>query len=168
MLLLCGMPRAPFDEQWLHAPTQFTLRNNKESRGARLHMGKVKKERASWTAVDVPVEVWVEIGRFLPHGALRALCAAVPFGALKTAWKSRWKAHLAQHLRRTRCISQRYPIQSSVRQCVVAGCTHSRAYMVDLTIDGETFMLLREGPYCWNHRPSEWDDLGSEHNRAAS
>ena len=110
----------------------------------------------------IPVEVWVEIGKFSPHKTLRALCAALPLPALRSTWLRRWKSHLAQHLTQTRCISQRYPIQSSVRPCVVAGCTHARAYMVDLTIDGETFLLLREGPYCWNHRPQEWDSLESE------
>ena len=115
-----------------------------------------EKKRSSAVSI-LPVEVWGEIGQLLPHNTLRTLCVAMPLRVLRTAWIQRWKEHLEKHLRRTRCISQRYPIQSSVRQCVVADCTRARAYMVDLTIDGETFMLLREGPYCWNHRPREWD-----------
>jgi hypothetical protein len=102
----------------------------------------------------LPPEVWAEVGKLLPNNSLRTLCSVLQIPSLQAAFDSRWKCYLAHHLPRTRCIGQRYPIQSTVCRCVVAHCPGTRAYMLDLTL--ETFVLLREGPYCWAHRPREW------------
>ena len=106
----------------------------------------------------LPEDLWVSIGHTLPNTSLRRLCCAIPRARLlRSLLRERWRVHLAGHLRRTRCITHHYPIQKFVKKCIVADCACKRAFMVDVTIEGETLLLLREGPYCWKHRPADWN-----------
>ena len=53
------------------------------------------------------------------------------------------------------CLPRWDDISNQLRRCVVSGCSHTQAFVLDLTLS-PPYVQAKAGHYCWKHRPELW------------
>ncbi len=53
------------------------------------------------------------------------------------------------------CSPRWHIIRNQLRECAVAGCPYTQAFVLDLT-SSPPYIQTKAGRYCWQHRPALW------------